>query len=101
MIVVTKIDLVTGARLEKTLQEVEKHLRKLQPKKSIFRVASEDDVINVVGNNQNVPLVCVSSATGSGLQLLYRLVFLLPPGMSPKQRQMLDVREILRHYVYC
>ncbi|CAG7731606.1 unnamed protein product [Allacma fusca] len=90
VIVVTKVDLTTAVKLEKTLKDIEKYFQNVQQKKIPVRVANEDDVINVLGCDQNIPILGVSSVTGAGLPLLYRLLFLLPPGINPKQRQLLE-----------
>lgn len=56
-------------------------------------VQNEDDVITA-GSNQMadniVPIFCVSSVTGYGLQLLTRFLHVLPPGVSLKEKDRLE-----------
>jgi len=56
-------------------------------------VKNEDDVITA-GSNQLteniVPIFCVSSVTGDGLELLTKFLHVLPPGISIKEKERLE-----------
>ncbi len=56
-------------------------------------VENEDDVITA-GSNQMaaniVPIFCVSSVSGNGLELLTRFLHVLPPGVSLKEKERLE-----------
>lgn len=58
-----------------------------------FVIQNEDDVITA-GSNQLVanivPLFCVSSVTGEGLELLTKFLHVIPPGISQKEKERLE-----------
>lgn len=56
-------------------------------------VHSEDDVMTVCSNQsseQLVPIFSVSSVTGEGLELLNQFLYLSSPGVSMKERELLE-----------
>lgn len=56
-------------------------------------MANEDDVITAGSNQLSenvVPLFCISSVTGEGLDLLTKFLHLLPPGVSAKEKERLE-----------
>lgn len=55
-------------------------------------VNTEDDVLTASStqNSSVVPVFCVSSVTGRGLDLLTSFLHVLPPGVSHKEKQRLD-----------
>jgi len=56
-------------------------------------IRNEDDVITA-GSNQLldniVPIFCVSSVSGEGLQYLTKFLYVLPPGISSKEKERLE-----------
>lgn len=58
-----------------------------------FLIKNEDDAITA-GSTQldssAVPIFCVSSVSGEGLELLKKFLFVLPPKMSNKEREKLE-----------
>lgn len=58
-----------------------------------FLVENEDDVITAGSNQLSenvVPVFCISSVTGEGLDLLTKFLHLLPPGVSAKEKERLE-----------
>ena len=56
-------------------------------------VRNEDDLMTVCSNQsseQFLPIFCVSSVTGEGLELLTQFLYLLSPGVSLKERELLE-----------
>lgn len=56
-------------------------------------VRNEDDVLTAGSNQLSeniVPIFCISSVTGEGLELLTRFLHVLPPGVSNKEKQRLE-----------
>lgn len=56
-------------------------------------VQNEDDLMTACSNQSNeqlVPIFCVSSVTGEGLELLTQFLYLLSPGVSLKERELLE-----------
>lgn len=75
-IVVTKIDLVDA---NKTLESLEKLLKFVGCQKIPFLVKNSDDVISVnMLKEKLVPILCVSSVNGEGLDLLLKFLHHLP-----------------------
>jgi len=94
MIVVSKMDLTTEEGLEQILNAVEEHLtHDVGCRKTPVRVCSENDVISVAAtqpSEQVIPLISVSNVTGEGLPWLSKLLFLLPPALTPTEREKLE-----------
>jgi GTPase len=93
VVIVTKTDLVTEEKLERTLNDLMKHLTDVCCKKEPVTIHSEDDVIGFVGNQPHegeVPILCISSVTGEGLNLVTKLLHLLPPGLNAKEKDRLE-----------
>lgn len=89
-IVITKIDLVqpTG-----TLQNLESFLKQVGSRRVPLVVKNLDDVITAGANQLTeniVPIFCVSSVSGEGLDLLLRFLHVLPPGVSTKEKERLE-----------
>lgn len=56
-------------------------------------IKNEDDVMTANSNQLRenvVPIFCVSNVTGEGLDLLIRFLYVLPPGVSNKEKERLD-----------
>lgn len=89
-ITVTKIDLALPAA---TLIAIEQVLKSAGCRKVPLIVQNEDDVITA-GSNQLasnvVPIFCVSSVTGEGLELITKFLHVLPPGVSVKEKERLE-----------
>ncbi|KAJ8923870.1 hypothetical protein NQ315_010452 [Exocentrus adspersus] len=78
-IVITKIDLVQPTS---TLESLESFLKQVG-----------NDVITAGANQLTenvVPIFCVSSVSGEGLELLSRFLHVLPPGISAKEKERLE-----------
>lgn len=89
-IVVTKIDLVDPSHV---LQDLESFLKQVGSRRVPLVVQNLDDVITAGTNQltQNiVPIFCVSSVTGEGLDLLLKFLHVLPPGVSNKEKERLE-----------
>ncbi|XP_073997100.1 GTP-binding protein 2 isoform X3 [Rhodnius prolixus] len=89
-IVVTKTDLGPHS-------DVVNHITQMLTNPGIRKVPllirNEDDVITASSNQLReniVPIFCVSSVTGEGLDLLIRFLHVLPPGISTKEKERLD-----------
>lgn len=91
-IVLTKSDLVVGPG-DATLDSLRALLKQVGVCKIPLEVRTLDDVL-VAGANalaQNVvPIFCVSSVTGDGLDLLTKFLHVLPPGVSSSERARLE-----------
>lgn len=89
-IVITKIDL---AQPTNTLQSLESFLKQVGSRKVPLVVNSIDDVITAGANQlaENVvPIFCVSSVSGDGLDLLLKFLHVLPPGISTTEKERLE-----------
>lgn len=89
-IVITKIDLMSPI---KTLQSLESFLKQVGSRRLPLVVKNHDDVITAGANQLKenvVPIFCISSVTGEGLQLLLKFLYVLPPGASSKERERLQ-----------
>ncbi|KAF2885616.1 hypothetical protein ILUMI_20558 [Ignelater luminosus] len=89
-IVITKIDLMSPT---KTLQSLESFLKQVGSRRLPLVIKNLDDVITAGANQLKenvVPIFCVSSVTGEGLELLLRFLYVLPPGASSKERERLQ-----------
>lgn len=61
--------------------------------KRIARIHTMNDVISVSANQPSeseVPVILVSSVTGLGIEMLKKLLFLLPPRLNLSERQRLE-----------
>ncbi|KAK4871990.1 hypothetical protein RN001_016114 [Aquatica leii] len=89
-VVITKIDLVSP---NKVLENLEIFLKQVSSRRVPLVVKTIDDVITA-GTNQlkenTVPIFCVSSVTGEGLELLLKFLYVLPPGVSAKEIERLQ-----------
>lgn len=89
-IVITKIDLISAAN---TLQSLESFLKQVGSHRVPLVIKNLDDVITAGANQltQNVvPIFCISSVTGEGLDLLTKFLHVLPPGISAKEKERLE-----------
>ncbi|KAL7637200.1 UNVERIFIED_CONTAM: hypothetical protein RMT77_011912 [Armadillidium vulgare] len=93
IIVVTKIDIANVYQIDNTVMDIQNVLTQPGRKRIPFLIENEDDAITA-GSNQldsnSVPIFCVSSVTGEGLDLLKKFLFVLPPKMSSKEREKLE-----------
>ncbi|VEN60060.1 unnamed protein product, partial [Callosobruchus maculatus] len=89
-IVITKIDLVEPTS---TLQSLESFLKQVGSCRVPLVIKNLDDVITAGANQLTenvVPIFCVSSVSGEGLDLLFRFLHVLPPGISAKEKERLE-----------
>lgn len=89
-IVITKTDLVSPAS---TLQNLESFLKQVGSRRVPLVIKNIDDVITAGANQLTenvVPIFCVSSVTGEGLELLLKFLHVLPPGISAKEKERLE-----------
>lgn len=89
-IVITKIDLVQPTS---TLQNLESFLKQVGSRRVPLIIKSLDDVITAGANQLTenvVPIFCVSSVSGEGLELLLKFLHVLPPGISVKEKERLE-----------
>ncbi|CAG0889840.1 unnamed protein product [Cyprideis torosa] len=92
MVVVTKVDRTTPSVLSQTLESLESVLKSTANLLPI-RISDEDDVITARANQEHencVPIFCVSNVTGAGLDLLTKFLYVLPPRVSNKERELLE-----------
>lgn len=89
-IVVTKIE---NTSPDATVAKLKTVLASIERRKRPFLIRSNDDVITAGARKfpkQIVPIFCVSSVTGEGLDLLTRFLFLLSPGISNAEKERLE-----------
>lgn len=89
-IVITKIDLVSP---ESTLYSLESFLKQVGSCKVPLIIRNLDDVITAGANQLThnvVPIFCISSVTGQGLELLLKFLHVFPPGVSAKEKERLE-----------
>lgn len=89
-IVVTKIE---NTSPDATVTKLKSVLATIERRKRPFLIRSNDDVITAGARKfpkQIVPIFCVSSVTGEGLDLLTRFLFLLSPGISNAEKERLE-----------
>ncbi|XP_060537431.1 GTP-binding protein 2 isoform X1 [Cylas formicarius] len=89
-IVITKIDLTDPAN---TLQSLESFLKQVGSRRVPLIIKNLDDVITAGANQLTeniVPIFCVSSVSGDGLELLLKFLHVLPPGSSSKEKERLE-----------
>jgi GTPase len=92
-IMVTKVDVAPRHKLQATLDSLQMLLKSVGSNKIPLVVKSGDDCITAAGNalKENVvPIFCVSSVTGSGLDMVKRFLQLLPPGVGLKEQEKLE-----------
>lgn len=96
-IVITKTDLASPTS---TLESLESFLKQVGCRRVPLVIKTLDDVITAGANQLTenvVPIFCVSSVNGEGLDLLFKFLYVLPPGVSVKERERLEqVMRILR-----
>lgn len=89
-VVISKTDLVSS---EVTARSLEKVLKSSSVRRVPLFVKNEDDVITAGANGlaENViPVFCLSSVNGNGLQLLLKFLHVLPPNVSTKEKERLE-----------
>lgn len=87
------MDLVSEEKLDATVENVMEYLCGICHKEA-YRIGNEDDVINFVRNqhsNENdVPVLCLSSVTGAGLDVVTKLLHFMQPGLTPNDRERME-----------
>ncbi|XP_063231438.1 GTP-binding protein 2 [Bacillus rossius redtenbacheri] len=89
-VVVSKTDLAPPAA---TLAALDAVLKSVGCRKVPLLVTNEDDVITAGSNQLSeniVPIFCVSSVSGEGLDLLTKFLHVLPPGVNLKERERME-----------
>lgn len=89
-VVITKTDLVSPVVTARSIEEV---LKKTCIRRVPLFINTEDDVITAGANGlaENiVPIFCLSSVTGNGLDLLTKFLHVLPPNVSSKEKERLE-----------
>jgi len=89
-VVVTKTDL--GPE-NGTVEHIKQMLTAPGCRKVPLEIKNEDDVMTASSNQLReniVPIFRVSSVTGEGLDLLSRFLYVLPPGITTKEKERLD-----------
>jgi len=92
-VVITKTDSASKDRLNKTLKSVETTLKSAGSNKVPLVVRSQDDVITAANNSLKkniVPIFCISSVLGTGIQDIKNFLHLLPPGVGEKEVEKLE-----------
>ena len=92
-VVVTKVDMVPAPRLNTTLATVAGILKSAGANKVPLVVKSSDDCITAAANqlkNNIVPIFCVSSVEGTGLERVKQFLHLLPPGVGQVEASKLE-----------
>jgi len=92
-VVLTKVDVTPRDKLQATLDSLEQVLKSIGANKAPLVIRSNDDAITAANNTpmENVvPIFCISSVTGVGLDVVRRYLHLLPPGVSHKEQQKLE-----------
>jgi len=93
VIVLTKVDLSSHQQLKQIFTQLKDYLGSVENKRTPIPVNSVDDIISITSSQPNeaeIPIVMLSSVTGEGVDLLHKLLFLLPPSLSPKERHRLE-----------
>lgn len=89
-VVITKTDLVSPDVTAKSLEQV---LKNTSARRVPLFIKDENDVITAGANGlaENiVPVFCLSSVNGEGLQLLIKFLHVLPPNVSIKEKERLE-----------
>ena len=93
-VMLTKVDVTPKTKLQETLDSLEKVLKSVGTNKVPLVVYSEDDSITAANTalkeKSVVPIFCVSSVTGVGLDKVRQFLHLLPPGAGPKEQERLE-----------
>merc|ERR1719495_2952582 len=92
-VVLTKVDVTPRDKLQATLDSLEQVLKSIGANRAPLIIRSNDDAITAANNTpmENVvPIFCISSVTGVGLDIVRRYLHLLPPGASHKEQQKLE-----------
>merc|ERR1719495_2373986 len=92
-VVITKVDMVPAPRLDTTLATVTGILKSAGAHKVPLVVKSSDDCITAAANqlkNNIVPIFCVSSVEGTGLERVKQFLHLLPPGVGQVEASKLE-----------
>jgi len=96
-VIVTKEDVTRPQVLEDTVAHLQDLLKGPGCNKVPFRIESEDDVITASATSLSVkavPILVVSSVTGTGLNLLTKFLHLLPPGCGAVEREKLEQQPV-------
>lgn len=93
-VMLTKVDATPKAKLQETLDTLENVLKSVGNNKVPLVVYSEDDSITAANTalkeKSVVPIFCVSSVTGVGLDKVRQFLHLLPPGAGPQAKERLE-----------
>jgi len=92
-VVITKVDIVPQHKLKQTIGTVTGTLKSAGSSKVPLIVKTNDDCITAASNSLNnniVPIFCVSSVAGTGLQDIKQFLHLLPPGMGQREASKLE-----------
>lgn len=93
-VMLTKVDVTPKAKLQETIDSLEKVLKAVGTNKVPLVVYSEDDSITAANTalkeKSVVPIFCVSSVTGVGLDKVRQFLHLLPPGAGPQEQERLE-----------
>merc|ERR1719495_1024361 len=92
-VVITKVDMVPQHKLKQTIGTVTGILKSAGASKVPLTVKTSDDCITAASNSLNnniVPIFCVSSVVGTGLQSIKQFFHLLPPGVGQREASKLE-----------
>lgn len=90
VVIITKTDVVDFDKLDATVGDVQGYLNNICQKEA-YRISNEEDIIAFVGNKQQyVPILCLSSVTGRGLDIVKKLLYFIEPGLSSVDRDRLE-----------
>jgi GTPase len=93
-VMLTKVDVTPKVKLQETIDSLEKVLKAVGTNKVPLIVHSEDDSITAANTalkeKSVVPIFCVSSVTGIGLDKVQQFLHLLPPGAGPQEQERLE-----------
>ena len=92
-VVITKVDMVPQHKLKQTIGTVTGTLKSAGANKVPLIVKTSDDCITAASNSLNnniVPVFCISSVSGTGLQDIKQFLHLLPPGVGQTEASKLE-----------
>ena len=92
-VVITKVDMVPQHKLKQTIGTVTGTLKSAGANKVPLIVKTSDDCITAASNSLNnniVPIFCISSVSGTGLQDIKQFLHLLPPGVGQTEASKLE-----------
>ena len=92
-VVLTKVDVTSKAKMQTTMDSLKHVLKSAGCNKVPLVVKNDDDSITAASNalKENVvPIFCVSSVTGAGLDVVKRFFHLMPPGAGLKEQEKLE-----------